>query len=184
MISARAAIEQMSSGQMGQPAACMIESNMALSVERRRRVAPVGVNYGVRLGASPASRTVTTGRRVTAPLSLANRPRAVENFVDNSPVRGAGTPRAARPAGPLAQKYGMKKSLQINDLHRSDAACRRDNGRARQCWRGCGVVGPRRLLLCRWLRLCEARRRAARGASPASSARSPRCSSRAFRPAP
>jgi len=47
MISARAAIEQMSSGQIGQPAACMIESNMALSVERRRQGRTGRLNYGV-----------------------------------------------------------------------------------------------------------------------------------------
>jgi len=41
MISARAAIEQMSSGQIGQPAACMIESNMALSVSEGGWAAPV-----------------------------------------------------------------------------------------------------------------------------------------------
>jgi hypothetical protein len=58
MISARAAIEQMSSGQIGQPAACMIESNMALSVERRRLGRTDRSNYGVR---SPAFET-TSGR--------------------------------------------------------------------------------------------------------------------------
>jgi hypothetical protein len=47
MINARAAIEQMSSGQIGQPAACMIESNMALSVERRRPRRTDRINYGV-----------------------------------------------------------------------------------------------------------------------------------------
>jgi hypothetical protein len=47
MINARAAIEQMSSGQIGQPAACMIESNMALSVERRRPGRNGRFNYGV-----------------------------------------------------------------------------------------------------------------------------------------
>ncbi|HEY2560356.1 MAG TPA: hypothetical protein VGI48_11655 [Caldimonas sp.] len=48
MTSARAAIEQMSSGQIGQPAACMIESNMALSVERRRPCRRDRADYGVR----------------------------------------------------------------------------------------------------------------------------------------
>ena len=47
MTNARAAIEQMSSGQMGQPAACMIESNMALSVERRRSCRRGRADYGV-----------------------------------------------------------------------------------------------------------------------------------------
>ena len=51
MINARAAIEQMSSGQIGQPAACMIESNMALSVERRRLGRTGRLNYGVRSAA-------------------------------------------------------------------------------------------------------------------------------------
>jgi hypothetical protein len=51
MINARAAIEQMSSGQIGQPAACMIESNMALSVERRRPRRTGRMNYGVPLRA-------------------------------------------------------------------------------------------------------------------------------------
>jgi len=37
----------MSSGQIGQPAACMIESNMALSVERRRPRRIGRLNYGV-----------------------------------------------------------------------------------------------------------------------------------------
>ena len=47
MISANAAIEQMRSGQIGQPAACMIESNMALSVDEvTNRTGRV--NYGVR----------------------------------------------------------------------------------------------------------------------------------------
>jgi hypothetical protein len=41
MIKAKAAIEQMSSGQIGQPAACMIESNMTLSDDEVPQAAPV-----------------------------------------------------------------------------------------------------------------------------------------------
>jgi len=55
MINARAAIEQMSSGQIGHPAACMIESNMALSVERRRQGRTDRSNYGVRSAAVETS---------------------------------------------------------------------------------------------------------------------------------
>jgi hypothetical protein len=58
MINARAAIEQMSSGQIGQPAACMIESNMALSVERRRPGRTDRLNYGV-----PSAAAETASRR-------------------------------------------------------------------------------------------------------------------------
>ncbi|MEO8310963.1 MAG: hypothetical protein ABI520_07320 [Caldimonas sp.] len=58
MINARAAIEQMSSGQIGQPAACMIESNMALSVERRRLGRTDRPNYGV-----PSAAVETAPRR-------------------------------------------------------------------------------------------------------------------------
>jgi hypothetical protein len=42
MIRANAAIEQMRSGQIGQPAACMIESNMNLSDDEVPKAAPVG----------------------------------------------------------------------------------------------------------------------------------------------
>jgi hypothetical protein len=47
----------------------------------------------------------------------------VENFVDNFPAPSP-KPRVGEPPVPSAQKYGMKISFSINDLHRRDAARR------------------------------------------------------------
>jgi hypothetical protein len=86
MTNARAAIEQMSSGQIGQPAACMIESNMALSVERRR----LGPQRSLQLWRAVSGLRNGDGPRVTFRTSgvLATTFRAsspwVDNFVDKS----------------------------------------------------------------------------------------------------
>ena len=120
MINARAAIEQMSSGQIGQPAACMIESNLALSVERRRLGRTGRFDYGVRSaalrnGVEPARDFPDIGRRCDDLSGVDST--AVDNFVDKPPRQApaASDPALARPA---AQKNGTEKSLKINHLQR------------------------------------------------------------------
>jgi hypothetical protein len=97
MINARAAIEQMRSGQIGQPAACMIESNMALSVDgvtsRTGRV-----NYGVGLSRREPCLMQRSASCERLPLRVREpSPGEVENFVDNS----LAPDRAINVGGPL-----------------------------------------------------------------------------------
>ncbi|HZW72904.1 MAG TPA: hypothetical protein VFF43_05125 [Caldimonas sp.] len=83
MTSARAAIEQISSGQMGQPAACMIESNTALSVGRRRPCRKKARIMACRRRASNhgrVGRDIPDDGAVSSPQGAAFN--EVENFVD------------------------------------------------------------------------------------------------------
>jgi hypothetical protein len=123
MINARAAIEQMSSGQIGQPAACMIESNMALSVERRRLGPHRSLELwravgGLRNSVTPRVTFRTSGRCSN---DLPRVGPQVDNFVDKLPRQGLGAVKSGL-GRPAAQKNGTKNSLNINHLQHSIAA--------------------------------------------------------------
>src|SRR5450755_585390 len=86
MISASAAMEQISSGQIGQPAACSIESNMALSCDRLGRPSWPPAARGLWRDAWVASGDVVRLRIADAnrvDRTLSSSTGSVDNFVDN-----------------------------------------------------------------------------------------------------
>ena len=85
MTTVNAAIEQISSGQIGHPAACIIESNRALSCGcPGSDASPLRADYGVAKGRDRCSTpAIAAAVRTTFPGLRQPSTRAVENFVDN-----------------------------------------------------------------------------------------------------
>jgi hypothetical protein len=117
MITASAAMEQMSSGQIGQPAACIIENNMALSCGRSGAALAhsLRADYGVTL----ASLSRRCRDFVPMPSIGLRRPR----FIHRSRGQLCGQPGGAAPAlqrrchvDQIAEELSMKIPFRIKHL--------------------------------------------------------------------
>lgn len=117
---------------MGQPAACMIESNRALSVRQARYGAGGGADYGAPFVAFAGRFRMRWAYSHFFPVCSAQN---VDNFVDKCELRSRN--RARNPGLFLcASGIGSKNIMQINVLSRSPA------GLPAEHWSTASVAAP------------------------------------------
>jgi hypothetical protein len=118
MISASAAMEQMSSGQIGQPAACIIENNMALSCGRFGPSCICRADYGVTLAMLFARHRDFVPHAVRRPISGSFVIHCGRGQLCGQPG-SATAPRQHRcDTDQIAEELSSKKMLYINSLLR------------------------------------------------------------------
>ncbi|MDQ2736883.1 MAG: hypothetical protein M3Y55_18265 [Pseudomonadota bacterium] len=123
MITVNAAMEQMSSGQIGQPAACIIENKRALSCGGSFSRASPRADYGVRIVPPFRARLrLRAARRATSKsgIDVVHRSRGQ---LCGQPGGGAALRQRRRDADQIAEELSRKKLFHINDLVRRPAVC-------------------------------------------------------------